>query len=143
MHVLVECEGLLVQLLAKPQPKASANSNAEPGNVGLSPPPQWYRLPTVASEFIHRKAPDVDAAEARSCVRVRCLVGRARISMARLAATLPALRSNLALPGVSLAILMEVQVRVLAATQVGGQFNYCELVYTCYWPSLRKLCDLP
>lgn len=66
VHVLVECEGLLIQLLAKPQPKASANSNAEPGNAGLNLPQRWYRLPTVASEFTSRKAPDADAAAARS-----------------------------------------------------------------------------
>ena len=29
---------LLIQVLARPQPKASANSNAEPGNAGLSLP---------------------------------------------------------------------------------------------------------
>jgi hypothetical protein len=29
---------LLIQLLARPQPKASANSNAEPGNAGLNLP---------------------------------------------------------------------------------------------------------
>lgn len=66
VHVLVECERLLIQLLATPQPKASANSNAEPGNAGLNLPPRGYRLPAVASEFTSRKAPDVDAAEARS-----------------------------------------------------------------------------
>ena len=34
---------LLIQVLARPQPKASVNSNAEPGNAGLSLP--QTRLP--------------------------------------------------------------------------------------------------
>lgn len=39
VHVLAVREELSIQLLAKPQPKARANSNAEPGNAGLSLPP--------------------------------------------------------------------------------------------------------
>jgi hypothetical protein len=45
VHVLAVREELSIQLLAKPQPKASANSNAEPGNAGLSLPRVSYRLP--------------------------------------------------------------------------------------------------
>jgi hypothetical protein len=39
VHVLVEYEELSIHVLAKPQPQASANSNAEPGNAGLNLPP--------------------------------------------------------------------------------------------------------
>lgn len=36
---VMACElELLIPLLARPQPKASANSNAEPGNAGLNLP---------------------------------------------------------------------------------------------------------
>jgi hypothetical protein len=47
VHVLAVREELIIQLLAKKQPKASANSNAEPGNAGLSLPRRSYRLPAL------------------------------------------------------------------------------------------------
>jgi hypothetical protein len=43
MHVLVEREDISIHVLAKPQPKASANSNAEPGNAGLNLTLRCYR----------------------------------------------------------------------------------------------------
>jgi hypothetical protein len=56
MHVLLEREDISIHVLAKPQPKAGANSNAEPGNAGLNLPLRCYRRSPTDSLVIARGA---------------------------------------------------------------------------------------